>query len=322
MPRSGHVTGGVGIHDIQIDRGGRLLVAVTLYNCLAELDGRGSFSPVWRPAFIDAMVNQDRCHLNGFRLEDGEPAYATVVGPSNDADGWRAMRANGGQVIDVRTDRVVVDGLSMPHTPRLYKGCLYVLDAGSGWFGRVDREAGRFERLVWCPGFPRGLSLHDDFAVIGLSKPRNKVFAGLPLDGELRRRGADPISKGIHSTAPQCPQARERTPPAPREHQIQGAGRGGPRPLERMAAEHGQTVEQAQAALGRAAETELAPGFRGQLSPGAECRTFSFPDRRSTVPARVAWRLRRVTGRPRPASERLKIFPMFRYGRAPGADLA
>ena len=191
MPRSSFVTGAVDIHDIQIDGAGRLLVAVTLYNCLAELDGRGSFSPVWRPAFIDAIVNQDRCHLNGFCLEDGAPAYATLVGPSNQEGGWRALRAAGGQVIDVRTDRVVADGLSMPHTPRLHRGRLYVLEAGSGWFGWIDRASGQFERLTWCPGFLRGLSFHGDFAVIGLSKPRNRAFAGLPLDGELKRRGVE-----------------------------------------------------------------------------------------------------------------------------------
>ena len=192
MPRSCHVTGGVDVHDIHLGSDGTPIAAVTLYNCLAELDDRGSFSPIWRPAFIDGIVNEDRCHLNGFCMENGVPAYASVIGASNVAGGWREMRGHGGLVIDVRTDAVVTDGLSMPHTPRLYRNELYVLEAGSGWFGRIDRQSGRFERLTWCPGFLRGLSFHGDYAVVALSKPRNEVFAGLPLDGELAQRNQEP----------------------------------------------------------------------------------------------------------------------------------
>lgn len=192
MPRSCHVTGNVDVHDIHIDKAGRVLVAVTLYNCLAELDGRGSFSPIWRPSFIDRIVNEDICHFNGFCLEDSVPAYATVTGRSTTPAGWRELRADGGLVIDMRDDRVVTDGLAMPHTPRLHRGKLYVLEAGSGWFGRIDRASGRFERLTWCPGFLRGLSFVGDYALIGLSKPRSRIFSGLPLDAELKQRGVQP----------------------------------------------------------------------------------------------------------------------------------
>jgi uncharacterized protein (TIGR03032 family) len=192
MPRSCHVTGNVDVHDLHIDRDGRLLAAVTLYNCLAELDGRGSFSPVWRPPFIDRIVNQDICHFNGFCLEDGLPAYATLTGRSTTPAGWRDHRAGGGLVMDMRTDSVVAEGLAMPHTPRLHRGTLYLLEAGAGWFGRVNRVSGTFERLVWCPGFLRGLTFVGDYALVGLSKPRNQIFSGLPLDGELTRRGVEP----------------------------------------------------------------------------------------------------------------------------------
>lgn len=192
MPRRCDVTGAVDVHDIHIDKHGRLLVAVTLYNCLAELDGKGSFSPLWRPPFIDRIVNEDRCHFNGFCLEDGEAAYATVIGPTNEVGAWRNHRADGGMVIDMRNDRILLENLAMPHTPRMYNGELYILEAGSGWFGRVNRESGEFEQLTWCPGFLRGLSFHGDFAVIGLSKPRNKIFSGLPLDELLTERGQAP----------------------------------------------------------------------------------------------------------------------------------
>jgi uncharacterized protein (TIGR03032 family) len=80
----------------------------------------------------------------------------------------------------------------MPHSPRLYRDQLWLLDAGTGYFGRVDRQKGAFEPLTFCPGFLRGLSFVGNFAVVATSQLReNKTFAGLALDDHLRSRGAE-----------------------------------------------------------------------------------------------------------------------------------
>ncbi len=39
----------------------------------------------------------------------------------------------------------------------------------------------------------RGLRFLGDYAIVGLSKPRNQVFEGLPLDDELVSRGQEPV---------------------------------------------------------------------------------------------------------------------------------
>lgn len=192
LPRSCHVTGAVDTHDIAVDARGRLLAVITGYNCIAQLEEKGCFSPLWKPPFVLETAGEDRCHLNGFCLQNGELAYATIIGETNVRDGWREHRSGGGIVMDVRTNKVVCSGLSMPHTPRLYRGRLWVLEAGRGWFGWVDIETGEFHRMTWCPGFVRGLRFHGDFALVGLSKPRDKTFKGLPLDAELEQRGVEP----------------------------------------------------------------------------------------------------------------------------------
>jgi uncharacterized protein (TIGR03032 family) len=197
MPRQCQVTGGVDIHDLDVDRQGRLLAAVTLYNCVASLDHQGSFNPLWRPKFIDAIVSQDRCHLNGFCLKDGRLGYVSLIAPSNEANGWRQQRSDGGQIIDARTDEVVAEGLAMPHSPRLNKSRLWVLEGGSGWFGWIDLKKRRFERFLWLPGFLRGLRFIGDYAIIGSSRPRNEIFTGLPLQEELRSRSQLPVC-GVH----------------------------------------------------------------------------------------------------------------------------
>ena len=80
----------------------------------------------------------------------------------------------------------------MPHSPRLYRDRLWLLDSGNGYFGYLDRQRGHFERVTFCPGYARGLAFVGDFAVIGLSLPRdNASFQGLALASELERKSAD-----------------------------------------------------------------------------------------------------------------------------------
>ncbi len=96
-------------------------------------------------------------------------------------------------MIDVASGETVVGGLSMPHSPRLHRERLWLLDSGNGYLGVVDPQRGTFQRVAFCPGYARGLTFHGDYALIGLSKPRQRTFAGLPLDDALRQHNAEPL---------------------------------------------------------------------------------------------------------------------------------
>ncbi len=192
VPQIGYTTGDIDVHDIALDSNGRVVFVNTLFNCLATVSDRYSFIPLWKPPFISKLAAEDRCHLNGLAMEDGHPHYVTAVSQTDIVDGWRDRRKNGGCIIDVVSDEVILKGLSMPHSPRLYQGKLWLLNSGVGDFGYVDRERGVFEPITFCPGYMRGLAFINDFAVIGLSKPRhNKTFSGLPLDDNLRAKDAE-----------------------------------------------------------------------------------------------------------------------------------
>jgi uncharacterized protein (TIGR03032 family) len=193
LPRTALVTGGVDAHDIVRAKDGHLYGVITTYNCIARLTPgeKGSFSPYWRPPFIDRIVAEDRCHLNGMCVEDGELAYASLVAASNEHNGWRARKNDGGMVIDIRTDEVVAEGLCMPHTPRLHNGNLWFLEAGRGYICRIDRRTKKVERVVWRPGFLRGLRFHRKYAFVCCSAPRDETFNGLPLDEELSKRNEE-----------------------------------------------------------------------------------------------------------------------------------
>lgn len=195
MPRAIHMTGELDAHDVALDGEGRLVFVNTRFNCLATVSPRHSFEMLWKPTFISALVDEDRCHLNGLALRDGRPAYVTAVSRSDTVDGWRDRRADGGVVIDVETNEIICSGLSMPHSPRFHGGRLWVLNSGTGELGVVAQlEGGKgvFEPKAFCPGFLRGLAFHGNYAFVGLSKPRYKRFEGLALDRRLDAADSEP----------------------------------------------------------------------------------------------------------------------------------
>ena len=191
VPRRAHTTGELDAHDLHRTANGDIRFVNTRFSCVAAPSRTHSFRTVWTPPFISRVRPEDRCHLNGLALEAGRPRYATAVSRSDVADGWRTQRDGGGVVIDVRTNEVVAEGLTMPHSPRVHDGDLYLINAGTGELGRIDLGTGAFEPIAFCPGFGRGLALHDRVAIVGVSKPRgDEVFRDLPLGRRLREKNA------------------------------------------------------------------------------------------------------------------------------------
>jgi uncharacterized protein (TIGR03032 family) len=196
VPRIGHVTGEVDAHDVHFTGDGLgpdVIFVNTLYNCLAKLSDRHSFEPVWTPPWISELLPEDRSHLNGLAMDGGKPRFVTAVSTTDRRHGWRDHRTDGGVVVDVDSKEIVASGLSMPHSPRVHEGELYVFDSGNGEMARVDQGSGAVEPIVFCPGYLRGLAFRGRHALVGLSKPRDKTFRGLPLDDKLANAQVDPI---------------------------------------------------------------------------------------------------------------------------------
>jgi uncharacterized protein (TIGR03032 family) len=189
MPRTLHMTGELDAHDIGVDSDGQLIFVNTRFNCLATTSDVHSFSPVWWPSFISSLVDEDRCHLNGLAFDGGRAAYVTAVSQCDTLNGWRDRRHDGGIVIDVENGEIICAGLSMPHSPRVHEGRLWILNSGTGELGTVGE--GRFVPHAFCPGFARGLAFHGNLAFVGLSKPRYERFEGLVLDDRLREAGQE-----------------------------------------------------------------------------------------------------------------------------------
>lgn len=191
-PHAGWVTGDLDAHDVGFGVDGRPIFINSLFSCVAAVSDDHSFRAVWRPPFISRLAAEDRCHLNGMAVEGGTPRFVTAVSRSDAADGWRDKRVDGGLVLDVATGEVISSGLSMPHSPRLHDGRLWLLNSGAGEFGFVDLSSGSFESVAFCPGYARGLAIVEGHAIVGLSLPReNQAFSGLLLDDALLSRNTD-----------------------------------------------------------------------------------------------------------------------------------
>ena len=181
LPRVAHWTGDIDIHEMAwVDD--EVVFVNTRFSCLAKRSGTYNFQPVWRPPFITKYLPGDCCHLNGMAVRDGALRYVTALGETDQPEGWRANKRDGGVLIDVPTGDTIARGLSMPHSPRYYNGRLYLLHSGTGGFGFVDSATGKYESIIELPGFTRGLSFCGPLAFIGLSQVRESaVFGGVPI---------------------------------------------------------------------------------------------------------------------------------------------
>jgi len=179
--RKSHYTGNIFCHEIAWV-GKELWIVNTRFSCLCALDPTCHFAPRWTPPFISSLTPEDRCHLNGLATSDGQARYVTALGETDTNEGWRAVKDNGGCLIDVASKTIVSRGFAQPHSPRVANGKLYVLHSGLGRLEHVDPANGHRETVCEFPGYTRGLSIHGPLAFVGLSKLRGPASSeGVPI---------------------------------------------------------------------------------------------------------------------------------------------
>ncbi|MBE9006264.1 TIGR03032 family protein [Fortiea sp. LEGE XX443] len=171
IPRIGYNTGDLGVRDLAVEtENSRIVFVSSLLNCVATVSDRYSCIPLWKPEFISNLVNENRCHLTGLAMVDSKPRYVTAYSQSDVAHGWQQTWQNGGCVMDIQSDEVIAKGLSLPHSPRFYQDKLWLLNAGAGEFGYINIYSGKFQGVIGCSGWLRGLAFVGDYAIVGLSK--------------------------------------------------------------------------------------------------------------------------------------------------------
>ncbi len=181
-PQAKYFTGISDMHEITFDAG-ELWAVNTSFSCITKMSDKDHFIPVWQPDFITELAPEDRCHLNGLIMKDGIPEYVTFFDRSNEDNGWRKTPINTGVLYDCQKQEVVVDGLSMPHSPTKHGDDIFFLQSATGQVMKYNTKTKETTQIIQLNSFLRGLAIYDDFLFIGASKMRksSKTFKNLPI---------------------------------------------------------------------------------------------------------------------------------------------
>ncbi len=185
FPRVTYHTGDLDLHDLAY-QSNKIIAVNTRFSCVCSFDENFSFTPIWSPPFITENTPEDRCHLNGLELEHGELKYATALGTGNTKESWRDNIKTGGMLMDIPSNKILLDNLSMPHSPRLYNNRLFLLESAKGELVEINRETMEKRTVVKLNGLVRGLSIINDLAFIGISKVREKSSTFSKLDDSVK----------------------------------------------------------------------------------------------------------------------------------------
>src|SRR5580692_7660538 len=156
LARTAHFTGDIRAHEAAWV-GKEFWVVNTLFSCLSALHPNYSFTPCWRPPFVSALRPEDRCHINGLAMMDGQPRYVTALAETDTPEGWRTCKATSGCLIQVPSGHIVVRGLSLPHSPRIEGGRIFFLNSGNCRLEIVEPSTSKIEAVAELPGVGRGL---------------------------------------------------------------------------------------------------------------------------------------------------------------------
>lgn len=166
------------IHDIAM-MGGELYATITGHNFLAKLGASGGWERVWWPSLLDDMgraaFDQNYLQLNSIAVgTKPEDSFFTAfsdqpTGPKPWKDGYGPKGK--GVVFSGATRKVMVRGLTCPHSAKLHQDRLWLCNSGYGEIGFADLSSAQpeFQPVAKANGFTRGLAIHGNIAFVGLS---------------------------------------------------------------------------------------------------------------------------------------------------------
>jgi uncharacterized protein (TIGR03032 family) len=190
LQRAKYNTSTLDVHDIAFGKG--LLWGVsTVFSCISVFDINHSFVPKWKPPFITELVPEDRCHLNSMIMENGLPAYVSMLSMTNTKEGWRENVTETGAIMTVPKGEVIAEGLSLPHSLLSDGEYIYFLESGKGTLNRIHKQTKAKEVIHDFQRFVRGLKKLDNYFFVTYSAVResSKTFKSLSFDNPTDKAG-------------------------------------------------------------------------------------------------------------------------------------
>jgi uncharacterized protein (TIGR03032 family) len=181
--------GSLYIHDLAFV-GNRLHANAVGHNAVIRI-GEKRFEYAWWPRCVETrtgvLVQQNHLQLNS--IAAGASLRSSYFSASTD----RVLRLRPGDpkfpvdrrgvVFSGATREPIASGLTRPHSARLRRGQVWLLNSGYGEYGHI--EGGSFHNVATLPGWTRGLCFHRRVAFAGTSRvlPRFRQYApGLRVD--------------------------------------------------------------------------------------------------------------------------------------------
>ena len=126
-------------------------------HCLAACVRSSRNLALYRAGSLPSYRDWRRGSMPPQRLGGGRRSapFRHALGETDTPAGWRPGKAGGGCLIDVTNNEVVLRGLSMPHSPRLHGGELWLLNSGHGQLNRYNRHSRQLDTVAELPGYTR-----------------------------------------------------------------------------------------------------------------------------------------------------------------------
>jgi uncharacterized protein (TIGR03032 family) len=176
------------IHDL-VMIGQQIYVTVTGHNFLARIDDKG-WTRVWWPEIVEGLgaeaFRTNYLQLNSIAVGNSpeESFYTAFADDISAGKPWKQGYGpdKRGVVYSGKTRRPIYRGLTCPHAAKLHGDQIWLCNSGYGEVGYLDNlggESANWTVVARLPGFTRGLTLVDGYAVVGLSKviPKYEPYA-------------------------------------------------------------------------------------------------------------------------------------------------
>jgi uncharacterized protein (TIGR03032 family) len=155
------------VHDIEVNAG-RIVAVSTGKNEVNEYDHFGNLTDSWNPG-----GNDDAWHLNCL-YTNGSEKYITAFGIFQNHREWNGNARDKGILYSINDGKVVIDGLSGPHTPRMVDGKWWICDSHKNSV-KIFSESLQLEGELPLGGFTRGMLVTEGEVMVGVNADRKST---------------------------------------------------------------------------------------------------------------------------------------------------
>ena len=184
FPVMSYYTGQTELHDLKyIDNS--LLAVDKSTSSICRINENYIYRMEWNSNDFNKFGETARLNISGFAIEDEKARYVTADKIDVDTYSQTKYDRNRGVLVDIKTNEILLEGLSCPNSPRIYNDKLYFLNSGKGELCVFNREEKSYEVINDLGGYACGMDKFGDYLFIAVSgfasddKTEENLFCGI-----------------------------------------------------------------------------------------------------------------------------------------------